>query len=106
MAVQPKDDNNQPYLLLPPAQVALAVTTDDTISASTELTLNAGTQYIEVHALDKGIYLRWGTADVTSSAYDEFILANTYRAFIKPVGVTALNVIQEAATAKVRIIEK
>lgn len=90
---------------LPPAVVALAVTYDATISAATDITLNAATSYLEVSAIDKGVFLRWA-ATASSTAFDEFINAGETRSFVKPAGVTVISVIQESATAKVVIVEK
>lgn len=103
--IQPLDENKN-AIPLPPASTALAVTTDDTISSSTEITLNALTTIIEVNALDYGVFLKWGADDATSSAYDEYILPNSVRHFVKPKSATKINVIQDGGAAKVRIIEK
>ena len=104
MVTMPIDANNKP-MQLPPATAAIVATYDATISAATDITLNTATSYLEVSAIDKGVFLRYA-ATVSSSAFDEFISANTTRVFIVPVGVTVISVIQEAATAKVAIVEK
>jgi len=89
-----------------PAVEALAVTYDATISVSTEITLNAGTKLIEVCAIDKAILLNWGTADASTTVFDEVIPANTVRTFYIPAGVTAVNFIEQAATAILVLVEK
>lgn len=100
----PKDANNLPIQLVP-AKSALAVTVDDTISSATDITLNAATTFLEVTALDAGIFLRYaGTA--SSSNFDEYIAAGVTRNYLVPSGVTVISVIQDNGTAKVRIIEK
>ncbi len=82
-----------------PEVVALDETYDATISASTEITLNANTQYIEVAAIDKAILLKWGTADASTADFDAVIPANTVRGFWVPASTTAVNFIEQAATA-------
>lgn len=89
-----------------PAVQALAVTYDASISASTEITLNAATTLIEVSAIDKTILLNWGTADASTTVFDEVISLNTTRQFFVPVGVTAVNFIEQAATAILVCVEK
>ncbi len=89
-----------------PAVQALVATYDATISASTEITLNAATTLIEVSAIDKTILLNWGTADASTTVFDEVINLNTTRQFFVPVGVTAVNFIEQAATAILVCIEK
>ena len=106
----PKDGNRQGVQITPDV-VALDETYDTTISASTELTLNASTTLIEVAAISQGIFLKWGTTDVSSSDFDEFIPAGTVRHFYVPLdtnGVlyTAVNFIEQAASATLVVIEK
>lgn len=109
----PVDKKNHPVQLTP-RRIALAITVDATISASTEITLNAATTFIRVYATDKDVYLKWGTTDVTAANFDEVIPANQICDFYVPVndtvttGVlyTAINLIERAATAGVIVIEK
>ena len=107
----PKDDNNN-SVPITPAVVALEETYDTTVSATTELTLNASTTLIEVAAISQGIFLKWGTSDVTSSDFDEFIPAGTLRHFYVPVNsttgilFTAVNFIEQAASATLVVVEK
>ena len=89
-----------------PAVEAVAVTYDATISASTEITLNAATTLIEVCAIDKTILMNWGTSDASTTVFDEVIPLNSVRQFYVPSGVLAVNFIEEAATAKLVCIEK
>lgn len=89
-----------------PACEALAVTYDATVSSSTELTLNTATQLIEVTAIDKAILMNWGTADASTTVFDEVIPANVTRQFAVPGGITAVNFIQQAATAILAVVEK
>lgn len=100
---QPIDENGTPiqgYV----SGVAIEETYDATISGSTSITLNAATTVIEVSAIDKGVFLKWG-ATATSSDFDGFIQANTSKFFGIPAGQTSVQFIEEAATAKLVVIE-
>ena len=99
-------DDNRNVVQITPAVVALAITYDATISVSTEVTLNAATTIIEVGAIDKAILLSWGTADVSTANFDEVIPANTVRHFYIPSEITAVNFIEQAATAILAVVEK
>jgi len=85
--------------------VAIEETYDATISSSTSITLNTATSRIEVSAVDKGIFLKWG-ATASSSDFDEFIPAGTSKTFGIPAGQTTVQFIEEAATAHLVVIEK
>lgn len=104
MIYLPVDANNKEMQLAPPV-VALVATYDATISSATNITLDAATTYIEVTAIDKGVFLRY-QATASSTNYDEFIPQNTTGAYVIPDGVTVISVIEESATAKVSIIQK
>lgn len=82
----------------------LVATYDATISSSTAITLNSGTTYIEVTAIDKSVLLKWN-ATASTSAFDEVIPANTTRVYYSKGKVTA-NFIEESATAKLCVLEK
>ena len=86
--------------------MAVAVTYDTTISASTEVTLNAATSRIDVCAITQAILMRWGTGDASTSAFDEVIPAGTVRTFKRPPATTAVNFIEQAASAILVLIEK
>lgn len=86
-----------------PKAPTLATTYDATISSSTTVTFNTGATYIEVSAIDKGIFMKWG-ATASSTAFDAFIPANTSKVF--PIAATTAQFIEEAATAKLVVIEK
>lgn len=88
-----------------PKAPTLAVTYDATISSSTAITLNSGTTYIEVTALLKGIFMKWG-ATATSSSFDEFIAPEGTREYLVPTGTTTVQFIEEAASAHLVVIEK
>lgn len=83
----------------------LVATYDATVSASTLLTLNAGTTTIEVTAIDKGIFLKWG-GTASSSSFDEFIGANMTRVYVVPSTIATVQFIEESATAKLVVLEK
>lgn len=98
-------DANHVALQITPAVVALEETYDTSVDTSTLLTLNYSTSLIEVSAIDKGIFMKWGET-ASSSDFDEFILANSTRQFAIPNGQTTVQFIQESATAKLVVIEK
>ena len=83
----------------------LVATYDATISSSTAITLNAGTRYLEVTAVDKGIFLKWD-ATASSSAFDEYIGAGLTKTYVVPSGTTTANFIQQAATGILVCLEK
>ena len=94
-----------PIMLVPPF-AALARTRDTSISTSTEITLNADTTMIEVNAINGNVYLKYGTDDVTNANFDEFLQAGQTRHYVKPEGVTAINLIDDGDSATVIVIEK
>jgi hypothetical protein len=100
-----RDIHNNP-LQLSFAKAALAVTNDTSISSSTQITLNENTSLIEVTAIDGNVFLKYGTDNATSSAFDEFIIAGATRHYVIPSGVTAINLIDNGDSAKVIVIEK
>lgn len=100
----PLDANNKP-IQLSPSKSAVAATYDATISSATSINLNAATTFLEISAIDKGVFMRYA-AGASSSAFDEFIPANQSKQYIVPAGVTVISVIEESATGKVAVIEK
>ena len=94
----PLDLNRNPIQLMP-AKVSLASTYDTTVSASTEITLNAATSMIEVSAITQAILMKWGTADVSTSSFDHIIQAGSTMQFVVPIDTTAVNFIEQAASA-------
>lgn len=100
----PIDANSKP-IQIRPAKSALAVTYDATISTATDITLNAATTFLQVSAIDKGVFLRYAST-ASSTNYDEYIDANTTVQLEVPSGVTVISVIQQSASAAVSIIEK
>ena len=99
-------DENGNVVQIPPAKLALEETYDATISSTTEITLNAATTFIEVTAVAEGIFMKWGTSDVTNADFDEYIAKDTTRQYYVPEGITAVNFIERAATALLVVIEK
>lgn len=89
-----------------PDVTALARTVNATISASTEITFQKATSYLEVYAIAKDVYLKWGTDDVTAANFDEVIPAGQIREFFVPNGFSAANFIEREAGATIIIIEK
>lgn len=94
-----------------PKSPTLVATYDATISSSTTLTFNSGTTYIEVSAILKGIFMKWG-ATASSSAFDEYIVSDSTRTYVIPIDsttgskYTTVQFIEEAATAHLVVLEK
>lgn len=111
MASLPKDDNNQ-TIQLTPAVVALARTVSSSLSSTNEITLNTATTSLRIYATSQDVYLKWGTADVTSSNFDEVIPAGQIidlmvaKDATTKARYTAINLIERAAGASVIVIEK
>ncbi len=99
----PRDGSWETVQLLP-AKPALEETYDESISASTEITLNASTTIIEVVAIGEAIMMKWGTSDATTSDWDHVIPEGATRHFVVPIEsgttlYTAVNFIQRTTTA-------
>lgn len=109
----PTNPNGQ-VIPLTPDRVTLARTVSATISSSTQITFNASTKFLRVYAIDKDVYLKWGTTACSSSNFDEVIPANQVVDLIVPKDLslttpalfTAATVIERAATATIIVIEK
>lgn len=106
----PTDSSNKTIPLVP-AKIALEETYDTTISSSTEITLNSAATLIEVSAISQPIFMKWGTADASSSDWDYVIQAGMTRHFVIPVDqttgslFTAVNFIEQAASATLAVSE-
>jgi len=87
-----------------PSETTLEETYDATISSSTTVTLNSATKFIEVSAIDKGIFLKWG-GTASSSDFDGFVPQNTSKIYAIPGGQTSVQFIEEATTAKLVVLE-
>ena len=98
-------DANGKEIQITPNVVALATTYDTSVSSSTEVTLNTNTSYIEVAALVKGIFLKWG-GTASSTSFDEYIPADSLRTFVKPNGQTSVQFIEQTSAATLVLIEK
>jgi len=106
MAERQLPNKNGVQIELTPPFVALAQTSDSTISASTEITLNVDTTVLEVNSLGGVIFLKYGTDAVTNANFDEVILDGGTRHYVVPTGVTAINLIDNGDGASVIVIEK
>lgn len=109
----PQDENNNAIQLFP-AGPAIARTVSSSISSSTAYNLNGGTTIIRFYAVDKDVYIKWGTTAVTSSNFDEIIPAGQVVDLVVPINIsvgtatrwTRFTMIESAATATIKIIEK
>jgi hypothetical protein len=87
-----------------PATAPLAKTYDATISAATDITLNAATTVIEVVAIDKPVFVKF-SATATAATANTLVPANTSKILFLPPGTTVVSVIEQAATANVLVVE-
>ncbi len=87
-----------------PRAVALEETYDATVSGSTQIVLNVKTTLLEVTAIDKAIFYKWG-GTCTSSDFDGIVPANTSKLVPVPNGQTTIDFIEETATAKLAVVE-
>jgi len=85
---------------------ARVVTYDATVSSSTQITLNAATTVIEVTAIDKAILMNWGTTSASTTVFDHVIPLNSSKTFTVPTDVTAVNFIEQSATAILVLLEQ
>ena len=105
--VLPSDQNGN-LVPLTPASVSEAVTKNDTLTTASlaAITLQALTKIVRVFALDNGVFMKYAATGVTSSVFDEYIPARNVMDFVIPVGVTAISLIADEGTARIRVIEK
>ena len=104
----------RPYYKETPEMTALKSTYDGSISSTSEITLQTSTSVLEVSAIVKPILLSWGTGDASAATdgFDEMIQPGETRHFVVPkdpttkVRYTAVNFIEQAATAVLICIEK
>lgn len=91
-----------------PTGEAIAVTYDATISASTAITFSTSPRpvVILVTAIDKGIFMNWGSTAASSTVFDNFIPAGTTQQLVIPSDILGATFIEESATAKLVVIEK
>lgn len=102
----PRDANKNPFPLTKDVD-ALAQTYNASLTTTTvEVTLDVSATVIEVQALGIDIALKYGTSDVTTSNFDEFIQDGHVRHYVLPLDTTAINVIAASGTGTVIIIEK
>lgn len=106
----PIDDRGKSVQIVP-SITALAITNDSTISSSTTITFNANSTFIEVTAINQGVFLKWG-GTASSASFDEFILGGTTRHYAIPVDTTTgvlyttAQFIEQSAGATLIVIEK
>jgi hypothetical protein len=102
----PLSQSGQPVQIVP-SQSALASTTNSSLSTSSTLTLNAGTTFVEINAINQAIYMKWGaTVSTANNGWDEYILPGQTRHYAVPTGVTQMSLIESAVSATAVIIEK
>jgi len=89
----------------------LAVTYDDTVNTSAEISLNAATTILQVTAITSPILLSWGATDASTSNFDGVISPNQSLFFYVPLDpttnakFTAVNFIEAAVNGILIAIE-
>lgn len=102
----PSSDQGE-QIMLPPASAPLHVTRNTSLDTnSVEITLNEATSIIEITAIAKDVIMKYGTDPVTTSDFDEYILAGSTRHYVLPQELTAINVAAIDTGASVIVIEK
>lgn len=89
-----------------PDVVALNQTVNDSLDSSSEITLNTATSFLQVYAITKDVYLKWGTDDCTAANFDEVIPAGKIMNFLVPEGQTAINLLERESAATAIVLEK
>lgn len=77
-----------------------------TCAASTTVAVNADASFIEINALDDGIFLKYGSTAVTNANFDEFIHAGATRHYSIPKDITTLRIIDNGGGGRAIIIQK
>jgi hypothetical protein len=111
----PKDANGIAIQTVPGMKPKKA-TYNGTISSSTQITLQTTTTLVEISAISKPVLLKWGSGAAAASAatdgFHEIIQAGVSKLFQVPTDpvtlkpYTDINLIEQAATAIVTVIEK
>ncbi len=105
-AALPRDGNRIPLQNSTLQGATLASTYDATVSASTEIVLQAATTAIEVTATGQPVVLKWGSDDASTTTFDAVVPAGATYIFAVPANITAVNFIQAAATATLFVVER
>lgn len=114
MTLPMPQDKDSAKMQLVPAKAALASTYNSSLSSQVEVTLNTDTSFIEVHAFNTPILMKYktvagGTA-VSTSSFDECIDPGSTRNYAIPsiggVKVAVLAFIELSASAALVLIEK
>lgn len=83
----PRSDDGS-VMQIAPLKPTLAVTVDSTISSETEVTLQSGTTYVEIHAVSYPILVKFKTATggtaVSTSSWDLMVQAGQTRSVQVP----------------------
>lgn len=94
---------SEPFQLAPVAS-ALARSIEDDLTSAVNITLENATTWLTVHALDQGVYLKYG-ADVDDQTFDEYIQpGGTIDREVD--GVTAISLIEASSGATAIVIQK
>jgi hypothetical protein len=92
--------------ILPP-QTPLKVTRDESITATTEITLQTGTSLLFITAQIDDVFVRFGTDDasIATDGFHFVVPAGSSLPLAVPDGITAINVIGASSASIVNITE-
>ena len=101
----PSDEFGRPVQLTP-NKVRIAPEAPFTVSTTTvEKTVVQG-DFIEIQADTASVFFKWGADDCTTANADGRVLAGTYRHYVVPNNITAINFITASGSASVILIRQ
>lgn len=87
-----------------PTSKPIAVNRHATLNTSYRITLNTQTTGVELTAFAKGILMRWdGTASATN--FDGAVAPDSSKVFMRPSGVTTIDIVDEDGAASMTCIQ-
>lgn len=112
----PRDGNGVAVQTVP-AVLPRKRTYNASLSTSVDIALQPKTTYVEVTAIAKPVLLKWSSggavaASAATDGFDEVVQAGVSKGFYVPIDITTkiyftdLNIIEQAASATVIVIEK
>ena len=87
-----------------PTSKPIAVTSHKSLQTSFQVTLNSATTAVEITSFSKGLLIRWdGTA--SSTAFDGVVAPNQSKVFMRPSGVTTIDVVDEDGNGSMSCVQ-
>jgi hypothetical protein len=101
----PSDEFGRPVQLTP-NKTRTSPEAPFTVSTSTVEKTVAQGDFIEIQADTADVFFKWGADDATTANADGRVKANTYRHYIVPNNITAINLITASGSASVILIRQ